>query len=445
MAQTERPKLNRNVSATTGATTLFRELSAYRKERGELLPKNLGQGIETEKPGDTIEDIFAELKPNVTSGSYSPSGSTASLRETAAAWTTRFLNVPATMENTLAFGVQSRASLEKFFLRQAIRARKAGKGNATVLVGDRRWTMIDEQLDDHGVKSWEYDARPGEFAISILGELRKDDYHDIDAIYMDVINNPTGTIRQNMELQFVFQGIETTNDKRKHAGVPFVEVFIDNPYYMAYQQRKIEGLSHLDTGFENVLDDPRMLTPWMMSTSFSKSLAVATPGFHIVTTHPKYTKEFAELAHRSYGDAMTDAMRDDMTRILQPQYDQKHLEHYGKLRNKYTQNRGTMIELFGTNVEAGDPSMTCTVVLPKDMFGCTVKAGDNEYVIQDCNDMIEYLALEKNVITVNNGMDKEGNALLRVAHALKHEEFVDAADALHQGVNTVKQAAMTLV
>ena len=104
-----------------------------------------------------------------------------------------------------------------------------------------------------------------------------------------------------------------------------------------------------------------------------------------------------------------------------------------KLRAKYIANRGSLKTALGPAVVDGDPGMTALVTIdPQEIprAGCWPGRGDELFPIDDLNDAIEYLANRHGVITVNNGLDSAGRALLRLAAAEEPANYKDGIERL---------------
>ena len=95
-----------------------------------------------------------------------------------------------------------------------------------------------------------------------------------------------------------------------------------------------------------------------------------------------------------------------------------------------------------TAVVDGDPGMTALVTIdPQDFEGRLLPGrGDELFPIHDLNDAIEYLANRHGVITVNNGMDSAGRALLRLAAAEEPANYAKGIAQLAAGFSEMREA-----
>lgn len=433
---TEIPNLDRTLGPTPGATQFYRQLNAYCTANGKKA-YNFGQGAEIDQPGGTIANILAEPTATPTSPTYPVNGGSDALREAMAAWAKRLFAINAVKTNTFVFGSQGRASLDTLFKMTAFEARQKNVTTPSILIGNTHWPMLDQHARLLGLALQAYQMAQDNFPDVILDALAADKAGNILAVYVNSPDNPTGIQRKADEVKALMNGLEIINTTRKANNQPLVRIIFDIPYFMACEQRGTDAPSLLDAGFDNVLDNNEMLTPWFVDISFSKAYGFATPGLHTVIAHPAYAKNFGDVVNTVYGNGLELAFAEKVTRILAPQKDAEALAHFAMLKAKYTRNKETLAQSFSQYLVEGLPNMTCLMALPDDFFGRKVqgKAVNKVYSINDMNDFLEYCGWEKNVVFVNNG-----GTLARIAMAMKPENFIEGVKLFREAFDEVYQA-----
>ncbi len=432
----ELPLLDRSLGPTPGATQFYRQLNAYYTANGGKA-YNFGQGAEIDQPGGKIAAILAEPTATPTSPTYPVNGGSDAVREAMAAWVKRFFAINATKANTMVFGTQGRASLDTLFKMTAFEARQKNIAQPTLLIGNTHWPMLDQHARFLGLALQSYAMEQGNFPAVILDALKQDTAGKILAVYVNSPDNPTGIRRTAVEVKALMDGLETINASRNAANQPLVRIIFDTPYFMACEQRDVSASSLLDAGFDTVLDNDALLTPWFVDISFSKAYGFATPGLHTVVAHPKYFKAFADTVNTVYGNGLEIAFAEKVTRILAQENDAEALAHFAMLKEKYTQNKTILSQSFGDYIVAGDPNMTCLMALPQDFFGRQIQGQkvDKLYTINEMNDFLEYCGWEKGVVFVNNG-----GHLARIAMAMKPENFAKGVTLFREAFDEVYSA-----
>ena len=431
---TDIPKLDRSLGPTPGATQFYRQLNAYCTANGTKA-YNFGQGAEIDQPGGTIAQILAEKTATPTSPTYPVNGGSDAVREAMAAWAKRMFAINATKANTLVFGSQGRASLDTLFKITAHEARLKNITEPAVLIGTTHWPMLDQHARMLGLSLRGYEMAQGNFPGVILDALAQDTTGKVLAVYVNSPDNPTGIQRKGVEVKALIDGLEKVNTARQATNQALVRIIFDTPYFMACEQRGNDAPSLLDAGFDNVLDNETLLTPWFVDISFSKAYGFATPGLHTVISHPNYAKGFADVVNTVYGNGLEIAFAEKVTRILAAENDSEALAHFAMLKTKYTVNKDTLAQSFGEYLVAGDPNMTCLMALPSDFFGRKVQGKVAAYTINDMNDFLEYCGTEKHVVFVNNG-----GHLARIAMAMKPENFKEGVKLFREAFDEVYQA-----
>jgi hypothetical protein len=433
---TELPKLDRSLGPTPGATQFYRQLNAYCAANGKKA-YNFGQGAEIDQPGGTIAGILAEKTATPTSPTYPVNGGSDAVREPMAGWVKRLFAIHATKTNTFVFGSQGRASLDTLFKMIAFEARQKNITQPSLLIGNTHWPMLDQHARFLGLNLQGYKMAQDNFPGVILEALQQDTDGKILAVYVNSPDNPTGIQRKAADVKALMDGLEKVNTARTTNNQALVRIIFDTPYFMACAQRGTDAPSLLDVGFDNVLDNDALLTPWFVDISFSKAYGFATPGLHTVITHLKYAKNFGDVVNTVYGNGLEIAFAEKVTRILAPENDKEAMAHFAMLKDKYTENKSILAESFGEYLVDGDPNMTCLMALPQDFFGRKVqgKTVNTIYSINDMNDFLEYCGWEKNVVFVNNG-----GHLARIAMAMKPENFTNGVKAFREAFDEVHQS-----
>jgi hypothetical protein len=101
-----------------------------------------------------------------------------------------------------------------------------------------------------------------------------------------------------------------------------------------------------------------------------------------------------------------------------------------------------LVSALDSAVVDGDPGMTALVTIdPQDFEGRLLPRRDGDHFpIDDLNDAIEYLANRHGVITVNNGIDSNGRALLRLAAAEEPANYSKGIERLAAGFGEMREA-----
>jgi hypothetical protein len=219
-----------------------------------------------------------------------------------------------------------------------------------------------------------------------------------------------------------------------------IGLVMDNPYPHAAPEIMRGSQRGLDTGLDSFRQD--QATPWIMPVSASKFFGTAEPGFTMIATHAAYAKPLAARLMRSVGIGFFSPYFRALTATLQIANDTTVLDHFAKLRAKYIANRSSLKTALGPAVVDGDPGMTALVTIdPQDFEGRLLPGrGDELFPIDDLNDAIEYLANRHGVITVNNGLDTAGRALLRLAAAEEPANYKNGIERLAAGFGEMRQA-----
>ena len=429
--------LDRDASPTTASTNLYNALVAAGAK-----PVNLGQGREiVELPllqKLTIEAFEQAIKGGklVNSKYGSPS---AELNAASAAWLKRIMNVDTSKDTTFTIENQGRGGLYAAFHLMASGAgfRKDGR----VIVPETSWPMVSDQLNDFQLKPAFYPMARGRYADHIRTQLEA--HGDaVVGVYVNSPHNPTGTLLTRADFEAIFAVLNAANSGAalERRGGRRIGLVMDNPYPHAAPEIMRGGQRGLDTGLDSFRQD--QATPWFMPVSASKFFGTAEPGFTMIATHAAYAKPLAARLMRSVGIGFFSPYFRALTTTLQPANDSVVLDHFAKLRAKYIANRGALKSALDAAVVDGDPGMTALVTIdPGDFEGRLLPGrGDELFPIDDLNDAIEYLANRHGVITVNNGMDSAGRALLRLAAAEEPANYKTGIERLAAGFGEMRKA-----
>lgn len=429
--------LNRGVSPTTASTSLYNSLIA-----AGAAPVNLGQGREiVELPllqGLTIEAFERAIKGGklLHSKYGSPSDE---LNAACAAWLQRIMNVDTAKDTTFTIENQGRGGL---YLAFHLLASLAGfPKDGRIAVPDTSWPMVGDQLVDFQLKPAVYAMARGRYADEIRARL--DAHGDtMVGVYVNSPHNPTGTLLTKADFERIFAVLNEANTGAalERRGGRKIGLIMDNPYPHAAPEITRGGQRGLDTGLDAFRQDQP--TPWFMPVSASKFFGTAEPGFTMIATHAAYAKPLGARLMRSIGIGFFSPYFRALAATLQPANDGAVLDHFAALRGKYAANRATLEKALGAAVVDGDAGMTALVTIdPQDYEGRLLHRHDgSEFPIDDLNDLVEYLANRHGVITVNNGVNASGHALLRLAAAEEPPNYRNGIERLAAGLTEVRGA-----
>lgn len=429
--------LDRDTSPTTASTNLYNALVAAGAK-----PVNLGQGREiVELPllqKLTIEAFEQAIKGGklVNSKYGTPS---ADLNAACAAWLKRIMNVDTSKDTTFTIENQGRGGLYAAFHLMASQAgfRKDGR----FVVPETSWPMVSDQLNDFQLKPALYTMSRGRYADHIRAQLEA--HGDaVVGVYVNSPHNPTGSLLAKADFEAIFAVLNAANSGAalERRGGRKIGLVMDNPYPHAAPEITRGGQRGLDTGLDSFRQD--QATPWIMPVSGSKFFGTAEPGFTMIATHAAYAKALAARLMRSVGIGFFSPYFRALAATLQAANDSVVLDHFGVLRAKYIANRKALVSALDTAVVDGDPGMTALVTIdPQDFEGRLLPGRDGDHFpIDDLNDAIEYLANRHGVITVNNGIDSNGRALLRLAAAEEPANYSKGIERLAAGFGEMREA-----
>jgi aspartate/methionine/tyrosine aminotransferase len=429
--------LDRDASPTTASTNLYNALVAAGAK-----PVNLGQGREiVELPllqKLTIEAFEQAIKGGKLVNSKYGTPST-ELNGASAAWLKRIMNVDTTKDTTFTIENQGRGGLYAAFHLMASLAgfRKDGR----VVVPDTSWPMVSDQLNDFQLKPAPYTMARGRYADHIRAQIEA--HGDaVVGVYVNSPHNPTGTLLTKADFEQIFAVLNAANSGAalERRGARKIGLVMDNPYPHAAPEIMRGSQRGLDTGLDSFRQD--QATPWIMPVSASKFFGTAEPGFTMIAAHAAYAKLLAARLMRSVGIGFFSPYFRALAATLQATNDSAVLDHFAGLRAKYIANRTSLETALDTAVVDGDPGMTALVTIdPQDFEGRLLPGRDGRHFpIDDLNDAIEYLANRHGVITVNNGIDAAGHALLRLAAAEEPANYKKGIECLATGFDEMREA-----
>ncbi|MBI1300861.1 MAG: hypothetical protein GC137_04290 [Alphaproteobacteria bacterium] len=421
--------LKRDISPTTAATDLYKAMVANGIEA-----YNLGQGCESETPPDTyLGGSEHEKAGSGFNHKYGTVGGGPEVREIAAAHLQRFFGINAAASNTFVVQAQGRAALQVGFMVSSVHG-----SEKQIAMPLHRWAMLDNVLK-YGSSG---KITPVNCPIPERGQTEVQAIIDIVEAggdnYGNYPLNPTGTHFSKEFLENDAAMMNEVSGARLRKGQQPGFRHIDIPYWHALKATP-EGTSYYDHGFD-IVANPDAPTPYVATFSGSKALGAAKPGFTIVHVHPSIAKEFSETLMTGIGVIGSEAFFNRAKAILAPENDANLLKWYAGLGQKYETNFGALQKttqgIEGVDLVNPDPMIVSLSAISENMLGRTVH-GDvtGSYLIQDTNDILEYLALNYGVVTVNNG---EG--FLRFANAEQPKKYAEAMTRLKAGFEEIAQA-----
>lgn len=412
-----RIRYDRSLSATAAATKFNKELEAAGRS-----PINLGQGRETERAPDAI--FPKEGLPLVSSPEYNVMAA----RAVAAGWVERFMGIPATGDNTFIIQAPGRDGLGRAL---AFAATQVNPTAAGVYIPELHWPMYTDVVAGvRGTAIGTYGTPDAAGLTDVVNPTADGKALNPLAIIINSPQNPTGKIyspeaMQGIANQIGVDNVDPINGK--------VSAILDVPYFYAASPTNDDEVHYLDCGYEALTksDSP---TPWFAVISLSKALGTANHGLTFIVVHPDYAKAFSRALTAGNGVGFSPELLKQVEKTFTPEFDETHLGHFAGLRDKYAINFESIKLYFDEDkIVDGDPGMTALLTLP-DLMGKTVPSSEGEpWEINSVADFLEYMGNEHGVVAVDNGVDKEGRFLVRVALAQNPLKF-------QEGINAVRNA-----
>lgn len=433
MAQLPKPApvyYDETLSPTTASTRFFRALEAYHAENktGRKVI-NMGQGAETKKgPLELLgsDVIVIPGKSDITPRYNGTAGGEMAVRERAGAWLQRFLGIPAKASNTFVLPMQGRVPLMVSF----------GLANNGGIFGipEIHWPMVPGQIGAFakGAQIKTYN-NPFNGYDNDVPELIG--HGNVDALYTNgAHHNPTGKNYGKTYAIGLQANLEEINAGAKR---PIVHI-LDIPYFHALEQNTDPNGPYYDHGIKE-LTDPDAKTPWIAVVSFSKALGTATPGLSFVVTSDNIARDFENRLMMSVGVAYNPAYMAQIYDAFAPEKDPVHLRHYQNLRDKYIANYTELVKTATPrNMVDGDPGMTSLMKLGPEFQNRNVRVEGGTFNINSVNKMIGFLGQNYDVVLVNNGVDKQGNWLVRAANAESSERYFEGCENLGKGFDHIR-------
>ncbi len=428
--------LNRDVNPTKGATDLYKAINSHNKTMGRHT-YNLGQGAEA-VCFDLLNNALLEEKANNPRGinsAYPADAGGGDANAVMSAFLKRYFGVPDTKDNTVVSLSQGRAPLGS-----AARLCEGG-----TFAHEHRWTVVDNLFTkntpfieyknpDHGT----------EFNRKEFDNLLTD---DIDNFYLNPQHNPTGRIFEREWMVGFKQWLDDKNEDRKARGLPLIKLILDVPYFHA-QEINLDANPANDEFFYdkcglNILMDDEGITPYSAMFSFSKAFGTADPGFTVTRAHPAILNQIKnDMLSNGHLTGGVRELIPAACKTFTKENDPKIIAHLNSLYTKYIKNNAILKEaishLEGVEIVDGDAGMTALLSLDLEQFyGKTLEGKiTGEYEINDMNDIVEYLAINYGVVTVNNG-EKNGKGFLRLANALDNESYGQSMTKLGAGLTEI--------
>ncbi len=434
-------KWNRNASPTKAATEAANALA------GSI---NLGQGREIKK--DEPDGLMGELLSSntiINSGYNKKIGGPEDLRINGSGWLNRNIGIETTPETTLVLpGKHGRDLLDEVLIHVSNRHPRGSKIH--VMNGSMGWPVTKELANDHNLildGHDSYDVTHTSPAIAMQMKFMGQETRDrtYGAVVTTYPNNASGrhiTVDENLATMGI---LDAQNETYMRDGVAPIIRAADEPYPHASQVHpearnpSFRG-AKLITGYQGVLKQ-ESLSPWAYMLSGSKCFAKAEDGLTLFAFHPALAEYFSKRLVRSRGLSYPMPVAHNLTQLFAEENDGLILDHFEKLGKKYLDNRIALVEAFGEAIVMHDRApetmagMTSLMTLPKEAFNRSVKCSDG--VVRETkttDDILEIIANQdgKGTVMVNNGVDKDGNAVVRIAQAQRPEDF-------QEGINRIQE------
>ena len=434
--------LNRAESPTTASTQL------NKKRLADGLPSfNLGQGAETESP----DAVYSAIPPRTIDGrSFShvyPKrgvGGEERVKAAAAGKINRYFGTSVTDQNVFVLPVQGRAALKTAITAQNGRT---DDGRQLIAIPEYHWPMYDGMIKSaRGSSAREYPNPDSS------GEFKSDGFGYIDSMQAVVVNsqhNPTGKVYPVSWIEGFMSYVNGVNAGREDMGHSPIMVCFDMPYFHTLESNPNADLGNGGFYYEKAGLKEAMEaagdTPFVAIVPGTKAWGTAEPGFSIVVMNDAAKKIMQPELMQSFGLAGMRPYFEYMADFLGPEYDPPLLQHEADLREKYRINvaalRQALSGLGGVRIVDGDPGMTSLLELDLEQIMGKRVHGEvtGDYDIEDMNDVVEFLALNYGVVTVNNG-EKGGNGHLRLANALAPDTYVNGVRNLRSGLQDIVNA-----
>ena len=432
--------LNRDLPETA-ATKVSTDLNAALKSAG-WPAWNLGQGAETEIP----QTVLDQLPEQTISGKSfdcvypKPVGGRARVKEAAQGIIKRYFGIDT--HQIAVINAHGRDGLFKMLLSaNAV----ADVGAMEIAIPEFHWPMYKAHVRlAKGSSAREY---PNPDANGVFDPASLGDVNTLQAIIVNPEHNPTGKVYPKAFVQGLVDYIEGVNKARLDADKQPIFIALDPPYFHSRDANPNadidQGECYYDSPIGSAINDAQY-TPVAASIPGTKAWGTAAFGMTILAGNQRAMDLLNPALLVTNGLAGFDEVFNLFADFMAVDHDQARLAFEAHLRSKYQQNKDArdeaLADLVGASLVDGDAGMTCLLKLELNhFFGKTVmgeKTG--AFSINEMNDIIEYLALNHGIVTVNNG-SRDGLGFLRLANALKPENYAEAMVHLKTGLEALTQ------
>ena len=431
--------LNRDESPTTASTGLHKTRIA----KG-LNSANLGQGAETEVPQIVLDEL-----PQIIIGGQSfdcvyPKrgvGGGEAVRAAAAGNAKRNFGINATADNTLALPTHGRAVLDTMVIRFNALADEGAQG---IAIPEFCWPMYKGIIKDargaHAV-SYKNPDDSGKIDPNMFGDITK-----LQGIIINPEHNPTGKIYPDWYVQGIMDLAHEENKRRAAEGRALLWVAGDMPYYHSRPANADAdtdaGEYYYETSVAPIIMNHDEPTPCGVVIPKTKTGGTAKIGATTFIGNEACFDQVKARLMQTYGLSGLEEYFAILKAFYGPEFDAEIIAHEMRLRDKYIENRASLEDAISDiddiSLVDGDPGMTSLLRLdPETMYGKRVYGEvTGHYDIKDTNDIVEFLALNYGIVTVNNGEN-----YLRIANALNPDDYKTASKELATGLFMVAQAS----
>jgi aspartate/methionine/tyrosine aminotransferase len=385
---------------------------------------------------ESVPKAFSHLREY--KGSFSPLyNNVLPGRKETAQFVRTFFGLPADENNTFLEQNNGRNPLARA-ARMSTRPFIKAKLEPAAITQQKRWPMYDDVMIDANVEHQiMYDLKRNGLVNDIafktgkfLGEEGKN--RGLAIFVSNLPANPTGYASSPEEMKNIESLLAAFNEYNAEKGLPKIVHIADDPYF--------GGLEQKDTG--SVFKTPyegnfKMdgITPSVHVISFSKALGTARPGMTAtVFTSSKMAKDYETAIKAGNAFSYDPAAMAAFTQMISEENYPALREHFQTaLRDKYIRNFGHVQKHLGAQLVDGDPNMVCTIRIPPEALGQSIRCHDGERrTISNGREMAEYIANTYGAITVDQSLP--GEPMLRLA--LKLED----SGQIEEGVYKIAQA-----
>lgn len=417
---------------TQGTATLVGELN--KKGRGVI---DAGQGAELPLPDGELSTLLSAGTHARFTGLYNTSpGGDHNTRHKVAGHVERIYRMPSHAENTYLYQGQGRVGVKLAF-EVACQPHMDKPQRPIVIQPSLRWDTLTHIATRQGMQVGEYNVHHTNPALAIETAIGRYGEANVGAILLNYPLNPTSATIEAAQMQEIFSVLDRVNAK------PGVEIhaILDMPYAFAAATGNDGRGRFIRSGVENVLQGVEA-TKWTAVLSGSKLLGAANNGLSILVASPLHNGEFGKaLSISGIGLARNEQLLHNTADVLAARED-LIWRRIDDVRGKYTANRAALEQAFGDWVMPGSANMLSVLRFPAgSLLDHEVACCDGEKrVLGTGYDVVEYLANEHGIGVVYNGIDNDGNFLLRLAQRETPEVFAEGVRRLKHGIDAVLHA-----